>query len=213
MNKLIKRFSIILQMSITQFINYNFLCKSIHRDKGCYIIPYRGTRMNLEKGCEIELHAHLILNALKHKHSREEMYLHMFPGSRLIIEGRTLFATCSSLDLLADSEMRLGELETNYGTVIVCCNKMTIGDGTQFGRNVLIYDSNHHPTKFNSNIKGRPLTIGKHVWLCTGVCIAQGITIGDGAICGLNSTVTRNVKPYTLVMGNPAKCVMENVEW
>ena len=95
----------------------------------------------------------------------------------------------------------------------MCSNKIVIGDGVEMGRNVIIYDSNFHPTQFNKNIKGKPLVIGNHVWLCTGVCIAKGVSIGDGAICGINATVVRNVKERTSVMGNPAKCIMENVSW
>ena len=55
--------------------------------------------------------------------------------------------------------------------------------------------------------------IGQHVWLCTGVTITKGLKIGDGAICGINSTIMNNVQQCSLVMGNPAKKVMTDVEW
>ena len=47
--------------------------------------------------------------------------------------------------------------------------------------------------------------IGNDVWLGYQATIMPGITIGDGAIIATNSTVTRNVEPYTVVGGNPAK--------
>lgn len=47
--------------------------------------------------------------------------------------------------------------------------------------------------------------ISNDVWIGNGVTIMQGITIGDGAIIGTNSLVTKNVEPYTVVGGNPAK--------
>lgn len=47
--------------------------------------------------------------------------------------------------------------------------------------------------------------IGNDVWLGNGVTIMQGIKIGDGAIIGTNSLITKNVEPYTIVGGNPAK--------
>ena len=47
--------------------------------------------------------------------------------------------------------------------------------------------------------------IGNDVWIGNGATIMQGIKIGDGAIIGTNSLVTKDVEPYTLVGGNPAK--------
>ncbi len=49
--------------------------------------------------------------------------------------------------------------------------------------------------------------IGNDVWIGNNVTIMQGITIGDGAIIGTNSLVTKNVEPYTIVGGNPAKLI------
>jgi virginiamycin A acetyltransferase len=47
--------------------------------------------------------------------------------------------------------------------------------------------------------------IGNDVWIGNNVTIMQGITVGDGVIIGTNSLVTKNVEPYTIVGGNPAK--------
>ena len=65
----------------------------------------------------------------------------------------------------------------------------------------------------NSSRKTKPLIIEDHVWLCTGVTIAKGIKIEQGAVCSINSTVTRNIKAKNMVSGNPAKVVMSNFEW
>ena len=47
--------------------------------------------------------------------------------------------------------------------------------------------------------------IGNDVWIGNSATIMQGITIGDGAIIGTNSLITKDVEPYTIVGGNPAK--------
>ena len=47
-------------------------------------------------------------------------------------------------------------------------------------------------------------TIGNDVWIGYGATIMPGITIGHGAIIGAQSVVTKNVKPYTIVAGNPS---------
>ena len=49
------------------------------------------------------------------------------------------------------------------------------------------------------------ITIGNDVWIGYNATIMAGVTIGDGAIIATNATVTKNVEPYTIVGGNPAK--------
>ena len=54
--------------------------------------------------------------------------------------------------------------------------------------------------------------IGNDVWIGNGVTFMQGITVGDGAIIGANSLVTKNVEPYTIVGGNPAKPIRKRFD-
>ncbi|MBP2001378.1 virginiamycin A acetyltransferase [Paenibacillus shirakamiensis] len=49
--------------------------------------------------------------------------------------------------------------------------------------------------------------LGNDVWIGQQVTIMPGVTIGDGAIVASNSTVVKNVEPYTIVGGNPAKVI------
>lgn len=208
-----KALKLLIQLDIPAFVYLNFITKRVSREKGKYFFPYRGSRVVIDKNAIIELHGSIYTNAFKHKHSKEETFIHIYPNGKLVVNGKARIAASSNIDVLKGAELSIGQSETNYGTVIVCSNNIQIGEGVEMGRNVTIYDSNFHPTELNKNVKGRPLIIGNHVWLCTGVCIAKGLVIGDGAICGINATVVRNVKPRTTVMGNPAKCIMENVSW
>ena len=49
------------------------------------------------------------------------------------------------------------------------------------------------------------VTIGNDVWIATNATIMSGVRIGDGAVIAANSVVTKDVPPYTIVAGNPAK--------
>lgn len=51
------------------------------------------------------------------------------------------------------------------------------------------------------------VVIGNDVWIGYGVTILSGVTIGDGAVVGARSVVSRNVQPYEVVVGNPARHV------
>jgi len=54
--------------------------------------------------------------------------------------------------------------------------------------------------------------IGNDVWIGQNAVILPGVHIGDGAIIGANSVVGRNVEPYTIVAGNPAKALRKRFD-
>ena len=66
-------------------------------------------------------------------------------------------------------------------------------------------DGKEHPYKGDTKI-------GNDVWIGYNSIIMPGITIGDGAIIASNSTVVKDVKPYTIVGGNPAKEI-KKIKW
>jgi putative colanic acid biosynthesis acetyltransferase WcaF len=51
----------------------------------------------------------------------------------------------------------------------------------------------------------RPISIGAFAWVCADVYIGPGVTIGEGAVIGARSSVYRDVDPWVVVAGNPAK--------
>lgn len=54
--------------------------------------------------------------------------------------------------------------------------------------------------------------IGNDVWIGNGVLIKPGVIIGDGAVLGMGSVVTKDVEPYTVVGGNPAKVIRKRFD-
>jgi len=100
----------------------------------------------------------------------------------------------------------------------------TVGRYCSFARTAKVVNANHpaefkstHAVFFNpalgncekSLVKSTPLKIGNDVWLGDYSVILPGVTeIGDGAIIGAGAIVNRNVPPYAIVLGNPARVVM-----
>ena len=92
--------------------------------------------------------------------------------------------------------------------IILDVVEVVIGDGTQIGPAVQIYAADHPrdaETRKTGLEFGRPVRIGKDVWIGGGAIILPGITIGDGAVIGAGSVVTRDVATGQTVAGNPAR--------
>lgn len=59
----------------------------------------------------------------------------------------------------------------------------------------------------HKRVEDKKTYIGNDVWIGQNVMIKQGITIGNGAVIGMGSIVTKDIEPYAIVAGNPAKLI------
>nr|WP_314582327.1 CatB-related O-acetyltransferase [uncultured Pseudomonas sp.] len=64
-----------------------------------------------------------------------------------------------------------------------------------------------NPNLISSVPKPQRTTIGNDVWIGHGAFLVNGITIGDGCIIGAHSVVTKDIAPYSIVVGNPARTI------
>lgn len=98
----------------------------------------------------------------------------------------------------------------NYNCVILDMTDVIIGDYTMIGPNVSIYTP-YHSMDYLSRRKregfAKKISIGTDCWIGGNVIILPGINIADGCVIGSGSTVTKDTKPYSLYVGNPAKFV------
>ena len=96
----------------------------------------------------------------------------------------------------------------NFNCVILDIVEVTIGDDAQIGPGVQILAADHprDPALRAQLLEfGRPVTIGSNVWIGSGAIILPGVSIGDDAVVGAGSVVTRDVPPGATVVGNPAR--------
>lgn len=98
----------------------------------------------------------------------------------------------------------------NYNCIILDVCRVTIGDNCMFAPGVHIYAATH-PVKAaerNSGLEiGRPVTIGNDVWVGGNTTILPGVIIGDRAVIGAGSVVTKDVPADSVVVGNPARVI------
>lgn len=86
---------------------------------------------------------------------------------------------------------------------------ITIGDNTIIGVGAVIHSANHRYKRKNLLIRRQGhdfkcTTIGSDVWIGARAIILAGVTIGDGAVIGAGSVVTKDVNPFSVVIGVPA---------
>ena len=103
------------------------------------------------------------------------------------------------------NDVRLGE-----NLYIDARGGLTIGNNVKIAPQVFIWTSNHNyyaPKKLPYDGKEIlcPVSIGDHVWIGGRAVIVPGVTIGEGAVVGMGSVVTKDVPPYAVVGGNPAR--------
>jgi acetyltransferase-like isoleucine patch superfamily enzyme len=133
-------------------------------------------------------------------------------GDHCTISGVTTIAGTKQSE---DPFLKIGDHTTiGYQTVILVGLNMTIGSHVMIANRCFIAGADNHnssPGKHRSDPEPkstlRPLTIEDDVFIATGSTISKGVTIGRSAIVSAGSVVTRNVPPYTVVAGNPARVI------
>lgn len=107
------------------------------------------------------------------------------------------------------------EIGDNSGLGINCrlSGPVKIGRDVMMGPDVIIYTQNHNiertdiPMNMQGNSERKPVTIGNDVWIGARVIILPGVTVGDGAVLAAGAVVTKDVPPYAIAGGNPAKII------
>lgn len=205
----------LLRINILQFFYWNYISRSVHRDKGCYIIPEHHAIIDIDKTANVYLHDNLWLNMHEMSGQKREAYLYLRPNSSFTVNGRIIILPGSTIQVQKDGKLEMGKAYMNYGSTVLAAYNMKIGDDILISRNVTIFDSDHHKIfdkDGNWTNEPRDFFIGNHVWIGLSCCILRGSQIGDGAVIAANSVVGGKIRPNTMASGNPARSYSE-IHW
>lgn len=138
-------------------------------------------------------------------------------GNYCMIEG-TLTTYTPDAKLIIEDDVFVGDK-----TIIGAADEIRIGHHTLISFDCIIQDSDTHSLDHRSrmndtrqwlngkkdwtHIEKKPIVIGPHVWIGARCIILKGVTIGEGAVVGAGSVVTKDVEPFTVVAGNPARFI------
>lgn len=97
-------------------------------------------------------------------------------------------------------------------TFIECSGGVTIGKYFHTGRGLTIFSNNHNYNSeksipYDETSIDRPVIIEDFVWFGSNVTVVPGVTVGEGAVVGSGAVLTKDVPPYSVVGGNPAKVI------
>ena len=166
-------------------------------------------RIDVNKQTEEELalardHAQLIFrfnNTLPGTEEYDELMHKIFPtmGENSIVN--------TPLTAIRPHMVKIGKnVVVMPGCLMMSAGGITIEDGALIAANVQLI-SNNHDLYERQIITCKPVHIGKNVWVGAGATILPGVTIGDNAVVGAASVVTKDVEPDTIVAGNPARFI------
>jgi maltose O-acetyltransferase len=96
----------------------------------------------------------------------------------------------------------------NYAASLSAHRLVRIGDGCQLGSYACLMDNDYHRVEDRSQPgQSDPIVLGNNVWLGVRVIVLKGVTIGENAVIGAGSVVTRDIPANCLAAGVPAKVI------
>ena len=112
----------------------------------------------------------------------------------------------------------IGKSAQLHGATVISAEEVSIGERTLVGANATIMDTDlhtinpkHRHEPFSDRVARKRVRIGKNVWIGLNVTILKGVEIGDNAVIGAGSVVTKDVPANCIAAGNPAR-VLRKIE-
>jgi len=129
------------------------------------------------------------------------------------------FCCCSGVVIHSAKKMSIGNnVRLGENSYFNAKGGLTIGNNVKMGPQVFIWTSNHNYINpkwlpFDNISIDKPVNIGNNVWIGARAIIIPGVNIGEGAVIGMGSVVTKDVPSCAVVGGNPANILKyRNIE-
>lgn len=94
---------------------------------------------------------------------------------------------------------------------IYTADKIIIGDKVTISQGAYLCGASHDISKINKPLITAPIRIDAFAWVCADAFVGMGVTIGEGAVVGARACVFKDVEPWTVVGGNPAKFIKKRI--
>jgi galactoside O-acetyltransferase len=149
---------------------------------------------------------------------RQQKKCKVVVGSHSMINGDIIFEReCATV--------QIGNNTFIGGSKLICSKKITVGNDVLIAWGCTIVDHNSHAIQFSlrkndasewmagrkdwANVAQKEVVICDKSWIGFNSILLKGVMVGEGAIVGAGSVVTKDVPPWTIVGGNPAKVIRQ----
>lgn len=182
--------------------NNNNISINCKKKNAVVIVMGNNNSISIPKSC--------ILNNTKINVSGDNNYI--------IVEDKVRFMGPCEIIMQGNSTLTIGYNSGIRGVQLLLNRAdISIGKLCMFSNGIIIRNHDSHKvldskTKVISN-SSEKIIIGDHVWIGQNCTILKGVSIGNDSIIGMGSVVTRSCKNGSILAGNPAKIVKENITW
>ncbi len=181
-----------------------------------WLIKRRWYERNHRLRRRVRINRHMAAAGAFIRYPIEGEVLEGLDSGRLVIGENTLLEPGCWLTLGPEARIEIGqECFLNRGTMLAASSRIEIGDYVMFANGCFVGDAAHRhddpdtPVTRQGFEPGRPVKIGSNVWFGVNCAVTGGVEIGDRAVIGANSVVTRDIPAGTVAAGAPAKVIKE----
>lgn len=150
----------------------------------------------------VTLFGNAIWNKIPSRHLRKWFYQML--GAKM---GKNTFP-CRRVEILLPQGLKLGDgVAVGWFAELDARGGITVDHDTNISSHVKMITGSHDIDDPNFTADFKPIHVGHHCWIGTGATILQGVNIGDGAVVAAGAVVTKDIPPYEIWGGVPAKCI------
>ncbi len=198
-------------------INYNLFNKHIEKSivDGQFLLLHPHTIFRFAKGSKIKIKGVLSIGSSNFKKDVLYTKIMLRENAILNVGGSYTFSAGCDIQVFKDAVFDImGGGDSNVNTEIVCGKSITFEPYVYLGRNVIIRDTNGDHYMSRQGYKtSKPVVLGAHAWICDRSTVMPGVHVYPGGIVGASSYVVMDVPAFSLVSGNPAQVVDEELYW
>lgn len=124
-------------------------------------------------------------------------------GSKVTLGKQVRIHSECKIKVRKGAELFIGDnMKMNYNCIIACHDNITIGEGTEFGPSVYLFDHDHdyRAGLKNNKYNTSPITIGKNCWIGANTVILRGTTLGDNCVVGAGCVVKGKYEPNSVIV-------------
>jgi len=130
-------------------------------------------------------------------------------GAKIGSQSHSIYSTC---EIWAPWNLEIGDnVALSQRTNIYAVDKIKIGDNVVVSREAFLCTASHDISSSTMELFKAPIVVEANAWICARAIVMPGVTIGEGAVVGAGAIVTKNIAPWTVVVGNPARVVKQRV--